>query len=204
MLKLGILASGRGSNFAAIHAACASGAIDARVVALVSDRPAAGCLALANEAGIPAEVIDPRAYASRDDFDTAVAERLLAHEVELVCLAGYMRLISPAFLRRFPDRVLNIHPALLPSFPGLHGPRQALAAGVRVAGCTVHFVDEGLDSGPILMQAAVPVLPGDTEETLASRILVEEHRIYPASIDLIARRRVRLEGRRVVFVGTEP
>lgn len=134
---------------------------------------------------------------SREQFDDAVAQALIDRRIELVCLAGYMRLVTPAFLRRFPGKVINLHPALLPSFPGLHAVRQALEAGVRVAGCTVHFVDEGTDTGPIIAQAAVPVLPGDDEASLAARIQREEHRLYPVVVRALARGAVKLFGRKV-------
>jgi phosphoribosylglycinamide formyltransferase-1 len=143
-------------------------------------------------------------YARREDYDARLVSELCAHGVELVCLAGFMRIVTPVLLSAFPQRVINIHPALLPAFPGMHGVRQAFRAGVRVSGCTVHFVDDGTDSGPILIQAAVPVLEGDTEETLAARILTQEHRIYPRAIQLIAESRVQVEGRRVRITGAQP
>ena len=151
----------------------------------------------AADAGVEAVLLDHRAMPSREQFDEAVARALNDRRIELVCLAGYMRLVSPAFLRRFPGKVINIHPALLPSFPGLHGVRQAIEYGVRVAGCTVHFVDDGTDTGPIIAQAAVPVLPGDDETSLAARIQKEEHRLYPAVVRALARGAVKLEGRKV-------
>jgi phosphoribosylglycinamide formyltransferase-1 len=196
-LALGILASGRGSNLQAILDAIAAGRCPARVAIVASDRKDAPALARARRAGVPAVHVDPRAFPERTAFDEAVARVLAEHGVELVCLAGFMRVLSPAFLRRFPGRVLNVHPALLPAFPGLHAQRQALAYGVKVTGATVHFVDEGVDTGPIVLQAAVPVLEDDTEERLAARILVEEHRLYPEAIRLFAENRLVLDGRRV-------
>lgn len=196
-LRLGVLASGRGSNLQAILDAIAAGRCPARVVVVVSDRAGAAALDRARGAGIEAVHVDPQAYADRAAFDQAVAAILAKHDVELVCLAGYMRLLTPALVAAYRGRILNVHPALLPAFPGLHAQRQALEYGVRVTGATVHFVDEGVDTGPIVLQAAVPVLDGDTEETLATRILVEEHRLYPEAIRLVAEGRLALVGRRV-------
>jgi phosphoribosylglycinamide formyltransferase 1 len=196
-LVLGVLASGRGSNLQAILGATAAGRCPARVAVVVSDRKDAPALEHARRAGIRAVHLDPPAYPDRAAFDEAVAGVLDAHGVELVCLAGYMRVLSPEFVRRFPRRILNVHPALLPAFPGLHAQRQALEHGVKVAGATVHFVDAGVDTGPIVLQAAVPVLDGDTEASLAARILVEEHRLYPEAIRLYAEGRLAMTGRRV-------
>ena len=186
-LVLGILASGRGSNLQAILDAIAAGRCPARVAVVVSDRKDAPALDRARRAGIRAVHLDPHAFPDRVTFDEAVAAVLDEHGVALVCLAGYMRVLSPEFVRRYRARILNVHPALLPAFPGLHAQRQALEHGVRVAGATVHFVDEGVDTGPIVLQGAVPVLDGDTEETLSARILVEEHRLYPEAIRLYRR-----------------
>jgi phosphoribosylglycinamide formyltransferase 1 len=196
-LVLGVLASGRGSNLQAILDAIEAGRCPARVAVVVSDRKDAPALERARRAGARAVHLDPRAYPDRVAFDEAVAEVLDQHATELVCLAGYMRVLSPEFVRRFPGRILNVHPALLPAFPGLHAQRQALQHGVKVAGATVHFVDEGVDTGPIVLQSAVPVLDNDTEDTLAARILVEEHRLYPEAIRLYAEGRLGVEGRRV-------
>ena len=196
-LILGVLASGRGSNLQAILAAIAAGRCPARVAVVVSDRKDAAGLERARVAGVRAVHLDPRAYPDRVAFDDAVARVLAEHVVELVCLAGYMRVLSGEFVRRYRGRILNVHPALLPAFPGLHAQRQALEHGVKVAGATVHFVDEGVDTGPIVLQAAVPVLEGDTEATLAARILVEEHRLYPEAIRLYAEDRLELKDRRV-------
>jgi phosphoribosylglycinamide formyltransferase-1 len=196
-LVLGVLASGRGSNLQAILDAIAAGRCPARVAVVVSDRKDAPALDRARRAGIRAVHLDPRAYPDRTAFDDAVADVLDEHAVALVCLAGYMRVLSPEFVRRYRMRILNVHPALLPAFPGLHAQRQALEHGVRVAGATVHFVDEGVDTGPIVLQAEVPVLEGDTEDALTARILVEEHRLYPEAIRLYAEGRLEVSGRRV-------
>jgi phosphoribosylglycinamide formyltransferase-1 len=200
-LVLGVLASGRGSNLQAILDAIAAGRCPARVAVVVSDRKDAGALDRARRAGILAVHLDPHAFPDRVAFDAAVATVLDEHGVALVCLAGYMRVLSPEFVRRFRARILNVHPALLPAFPGLHAQRQALEHGVRVAGATVHLVDEGVDTGPILLQGAVPVLDGDTEETLSARILAEEHRLYPEAIRLFAEGRLEVSGRRVRIRG---
>jgi phosphoribosylglycinamide formyltransferase-1 len=198
---LGVLASGRGSNLQAILDAIDAGRCPARVAVVVSDRKDAPALERARRAGAKAVHLDPRAYPDRVAFDDAVAEVLRQHGTELVCLAGYMRVLSAEFVRRFPGRILNVHPALLPAFPGLHAQRRALEHGVKIAGATVHFVDEGVDTGPIVLQAGVPVLDDDTEDTLAARILVEEHRLYPEAIRLYAEGRLRLAGRRVLAGG---
>jgi phosphoribosylglycinamide formyltransferase-1 len=197
MLSIGILASGRGSNLQAILDACQQQRIQAEVSLVLSNNPGAHALERAASMGVPTALLDHREFATRDEFEQAAADCMKAKGVELVCLAGFMRLLSSTFLSAFPGRVLNIHPSLLPSFPGLHAQAQALAAGVRFTGCTVHFVDEGMDTGPILMQAVIPVLPGDNETTLSARILEQEHRLFPAAIDLLAQRRVRIEGRQV-------
>jgi phosphoribosylglycinamide formyltransferase-1 len=196
-LVLGVLASGRGSNLQAILDAIDAGRCAARVTVVISDRKDAIALERARRAGVRAVHVDPRAYPDRAAFDDAVAQVLDEHAVELVCLAGYMRVLSPGFVRRYPMRILNVHPALLPAFPGLRAQRQALERGVRVTGATVHLVDEGVDTGPIVLQAAVPVLAGDTEETLSARILAEEHRLYPEAIRLFADGRVEVSGRSV-------
>lgn len=196
-LALGVLASGRGSNLQAILDAIDAGRCPACVAVVVSDRAGAPALDRARRAAVKAVHIDPHAYPDRSAFDDVVARVLVEHGVELVCLAGYMRLLSPGFVAAFRGRILNVHPALLPAFPGLHGQRQALEYGVKVAGATVHFVDEGVDTGPVVLQAAVPVREDDTEETLAARILVEEHRLYPEAIRLYAEGRLEIAGRRV-------
>jgi phosphoribosylglycinamide formyltransferase-1 len=196
-LGIGVLASGRGSNFEAIVRAAQSGSIPAVVAVLITDRPEAGALGIARARGVEALCIDARDYPGRDAHEKAVITALDERGVGLVCLAGYMRLLSAGFVRHFEGRLLNIHPSLLPAFPGLHAQRQALEQGVKIAGATVHFVDEGVDTGPIVTQAAVAVADDDTEETLSRRILAEEHRIYPEAIRLFAEGRLRLEGRRV-------
>lgn len=200
-LPVGVLVSGSGTNLQALLDACGQPDFPARIAVVLSNNPVAFALERARRAGVPAQVLEPRSFPDREAFDAALAQALEHHRVELVCLAGFMRLLGPAFLRRFPGRVLNIHPALLPAFPGLHAPRQALAHGVRLSGCTVHFVDEGTDTGPIIAQAAVPVLPGDDEAALARRIQAEEHRLYPLVLRWVAEGRVRLEGRTVSLSG---
>lgn len=201
-LKVGVLVSGSGTNLQAIlDAAAADDLGGARVVVVVSNRPDAFGLERAREAGVPAVIVDHKAFADREPFEDAIIEVLRKHEVDFVALAGFMRVLTPRFLRAFPERIVNIHPALLPSFPGTHAQKQAFDYGVRITGCTVHFVDDGTDSGPVIAQAAVPVLPGDTEETLAARILEEEHRIYPHVLRLIATGRVTRTGRRVTVQG---
>jgi phosphoribosylglycinamide formyltransferase-1 len=196
-LAVGVLASGRGSNLQALLDAAARPGYPARVVIVIADRERAPALVRAEAAGVPAVFLDPKGYEDRAAYDTALSERLERAGVELVCLAGFMRILGPAFVRAWRGRVMNIHPALLPAFPGLHAQRQALEYGVKVAGATVHFVDEGVDSGPIILQAAVPVEPDDTEETLSARILAEEHRLYPEAVRLYAEGRLQVEGRRV-------
>ena len=196
-LRIAVLASGRGSNFEAIARAVESGFIRAALVALITDRPAARALELARALGVDALCIDPRDHPGREAHEKQLIAALEERAVGLVCLAGYMRLLSAAFVAQFSGRLLNVHPSLLPAFPGLHPQRQALECGVRVAGATVHFVDEGVDTGPIVLQSAVTVQPDDTEETLSARILAEEHRIYPEAIRLFADGRLSLEGRRV-------
>jgi phosphoribosylglycinamide formyltransferase-1 len=196
-LGIAVLASGRGSNFEAIVRAAESGRIPATVVVLVTDRPRAGALDIARAHRVEALCIDPHEHPGREAHEKAVIAALDERPVGLVCLAGYRRLLSAEFVKHFQGRLLNIHPALLPAFPGLHAQRQALEYGVKVAGATVHFVDEGVDTGPVVMQAAVVVKDDDTEETLSARILTEEHRIYPEAIRLFAEGRLHLEGRRV-------
>jgi len=196
MKRLGILLSGRGSNFEAIARNVASGALDAAIAVVISNRPTARGLEIAQQLGLETLCL-PSKGIDRETYDATVAAALKNHAVDLVCLAGYMRLLSPQFIREFPMRILNIHPSLLPAFPGLDAQEQALRHGVKITGCTVHFVDEALDAGPIIAQAAVPILDEDTVETLSARILKEEHRIYSESIRLILFGAYRIEGRRV-------
>ena len=195
---LGILISGRGSNLQAIVDAVAAGTLDARIALVVSNRPGAAGLDRARAAGIEALTIDHRAFPSRESFDAELVRALRARGVGLVCLAGFMRLLSPVFVDAFPGLVLNIHPALLPAFPGVDAQRQAWAHGVKVSGVTVHLVTRELDAGPIVLQKAVPVLDEDTPETLAARILVEEHKAYPEAIRIVLDGGWRVEGRRFV------
>lgn len=192
---VGVLASGSGSNLQALLDAAAAGRLSARIAVVVCNVPGARALDRARAAGVPAVLVSHRDHASRESFEAAVEEVLLAHGVDLVVLAGFMRILTGSFVRRWWGKLVNVHPALLPAFPGTHGARQALDAGVRIAGCTVHLVDEGTDTGPILAQAAVPVLPADTEETLQARIQAQEHRLLPWIVDLFARGLVKLQGR---------
>ncbi len=194
--RLGVLVSGSGSNLQALLDASAQADYPAEVVCVVSNVPTAFALERARKAGVSTVVLEHKAFGSRADFERALGEELRKAGVEWVCLAGFMRLLSADFLAGFPGRVLNIHPALLPAFPGLHAQRQALERGVKIAGCTVHFVDTGTDTGPIIAQAAVPVLPGDDETSLSARILTEEHRLYPLAVRLAVTGKVTLEGTR--------
>lgn len=198
MKRLGILLSGRGSNFEAIADNVAAGRIDASIAVVVSNRPEAKGLDAARARGINAVCI-PSKGIEREAYDRLVVAELRKNAVDLVCLAGFMRLLSAYFVREFPLRVLNIHPALLPSFAGLDAQHQAIEHGVKISGCTVHFVDENLDSGPILVQAAIPVRDDDTAETLSARILKEEHRIYSEAIRIVLSQRFRIDGRRVIL-----
>ena len=194
---LGVLCSGRGTNLQSILTAVESGQIPASIGVVLTDKPEAKALERAEQAGIPHAFIDRRAYETRRDFEEQLVAKLRQHDVSLVILAGFMRILSPYFVQQYPGRILNVHPALLPAFPGAHAHRDVLAYGVKVSGCTIHFVDEGTDSGPIILQAAVPVLPEDTEETLAERVLDEEHRLYPRAIALCVKGQLRVEGRHV-------
>ena len=196
-VRVGVLASGGGTNLQSLIDASAAGTIPADVALVLSNNPDAGALTRAQRAGIPTCHLDHRRFASREAFDHAAVAALRDAGVELVCLAGFMRIITPAFLDAFPGRVMNIHPALLPAFPGLHVQRKALEYGARFAGCTVHFVDAGVDTGPIIIQAVVPIHDDDTEETLSARILAQEHRIYPRAVQLFAEGRLVLDGRKV-------
>jgi phosphoribosylglycinamide formyltransferase-1 len=201
--RVGILISGRGSNMVALLEAMDRGEVPARCVLALSNVPGAEGLRAAEARGVPTAVVDHRGSSSREEHDAKVIEKLLGAGAEVVCLAGYMRLLSPLFVRAFPGRILNIHPALLPSFPGLHVQRKALQHGARFSGCTVHIVDEEVDHGPILLQAVVPILPGDTEETLSARILRSEHRLYPAALRLLCEGKFRLDGG-VAQLGLDP
>jgi phosphoribosylglycinamide formyltransferase-1 len=205
VVRVGVLASGRGSNFEALAAAAAAGRLGAQHACLITDNPDAAALAVAERYAIPARVIDPGPRRARlsDAAETLLVRTLRDRGVQLVCLAGFMRVLGPTFLESFPGAVLNVHPSLLPSFPGLDAQGQALRHGVKVSGCTVHFVDAGVDSGPIVLQAAVPVLDGDTPETLAARILESEHDIYPRAVRLWAEGRLVLDGRRVGVRGLQ-
>lgn len=196
--RLGMLISGRGSNLQAIIDAIAGGQLDATIATVVSNRAGAAGLKRAADAGLETRFVDPRAHADRDAFDRAVVDILRAHEVDLICLAGFMRVVGPPMLEDFPNRILNIHPSLLPAFPGLEAQRQALEYGARISGATVHLVTSELDAGPIVLQAAVPVLQDDTVQRLSARILIEEHRIYPQAIRLMLDGGWSIEGRRFV------
>lgn len=196
-LAVGVLASGRGSNLQALLDACAAPGYPARIAVVLSDREHAPALERARAAGIEAVWVNPKDYADRESFDRALVRELETRKVGLVCTAGYMRILTPLWVRAFAGRALNIHPSLLPAFPGLHAQRQALDHGVKIAGATVHFVDDSLDGGPIVLQAAVPVEPGDTEATLSARILIAEHRLYPEAVRLFAEGRLEIVGRRV-------
>lgn len=197
-ISLGVLASGSGTNLQSIIDNCKAGKIDAEVRVVISDKSGAFALERGKKAGIPTALHRIKDYSSKEAFETAIVETLKSYDVDLVCLAGFMRIISPTLLKSFSGRIINIHPALLPSFPGLHAQKQAFDYGVKVSGCTVHFVDEGTDTGPIIIQTAVPVMEGDTEESLSARILKEEHRIYPEAIQLFAEGRLEIRGRNVV------
>ena len=198
MTRVGVLLSGRGSNFLALHAAIERGEIPAKIALVLSNVADAPGLAKARELGIPAEAIPSRGQ-PRAVQEERVLEALRRADVEWVCLAGYMRLLSPGFVAAFPRRILNIHPSLLPAFPGLDAQEQALTHGVKISGCTVHLVDEGLDSGPIVVQRPVPVLDGDTPRILAARILEQEHLAYPEALRRLLSEPWRIEGRRLIF-----
>jgi phosphoribosylglycinamide formyltransferase-1 len=201
--RIGVLLSGRGSNFEALAESVRAGRIPSAEIAIViSHREGAPGIERARARGIPAEVI-PSKGLEREAYDRQVVAALQSKHVDLVCLAGYMRLLSPYFIESFRGRILNIHPSLLPAFPGLEAQRQALEHGVKIAGCTVHFVDESLDAGPIVLQAAVPVRDDDTEESLSARILAEEHRIYSEAVRIVLEGRYRIEGRRVIILAAE-
>jgi len=197
LLRIGVLASGSGTNLQAIIDRCMDGRLAAEIAVVITNNPGAGALERASRAGVPTFCINHRDFSQREDFDKAVVKALQDAGVELVVLAGFMRIITPTFIEAFPERIINIHPALLPAFPGLHVQQQALDYGARFSGCTVHLVDGGVDTGPIIMQAVVPILADDDADTLAARILEQEHRIYPRAIQLIAEGRVHINGRQV-------
>ena len=201
MKRIVILISGRGSNMEAIIQRCATDGWPAQVVAVLANRADAAGLRHAADRGIATAVVDHRAHASREDFDAALAEAIEAHAPDVVALAGFMRILGPAFVRRFEGRLLNIHPSLLPAFPGLHTHRRALAAGCKVVGATVHLVTSELDHGPIVMQSVVPVHPGDDEQALAARVLAAEHVIYPLALRWFVEGRLRIEGGVVTHIG---
>ena len=201
-IRIGVLASGRGSNFQAIIDAVNEGRLLAEVVLLITDNPSAFAIERAGRSGIEAFVMLPRDYPSKDAYYRQIAAELTRRSVDLVVLAGFMRVVGKALIDAFPQRIMNIHPALLPSFPGLHGQGQAIAYGAKISGCTVHFVDEGVDTGPIILQAAVPVDDADTEDTLSEKILRFEHKIFPEAIRLFAEGRLSIEGRRVRVSGS--
>lgn len=200
-VPIGVLISGSGTNLQAIIDAIEARKLDATIQLVLSNRADAYGLVRAKKHGLSTAVLDHKKFPSREAFDATTVEMLKARGVELVCLAGFMRLLSPLFVKTFSNRIMNIHPALLPSFPGLQVQKKAVEHGVRFSGCTVHFVNEDCDEGPIIIQAVVPVFPDDTEETLAARILAQEHRIYPRAIQLYSEGRLRVEGRKVLVEG---
>ena len=195
--KLGILCSGRGTNLQSIMAAVGSGQIQADIAVVLTDKPEARALERAAQAGIPHVCVDRKACASKQEFEEKIVAELQGAGVTLVILAGFMRILSPYFVRSFKNRIMNIHPSLLPSFGGAHAHRDVLAYGVKVSGCTIHFVDEGMDSGPIILQDTVPVLDDDTEDSLAARVLVKEHILYPRAIELYINGQLEIDGRHV-------
>jgi len=197
--RLGVLISGSGTNLQAIIDLTETGGLDAEVACVISNKADAFGLERAMKHGIAAIHLDHRSFSGRSEYDAALVKSLEEQNVDLVILAGFMRIVTPVLLDAFPNRVMNIHPALLPSFPGLDAQKQALEYGVKLSGCTVHFVDAGTDTGPIILQAAVPVLEDDTEESLAERIHHEEHKLYPAAIQLFAEGRLKVDGRRVII-----
>lgn len=201
MLRLGVLISGRGSNLQALIDACATAGFPARIALVLSNKPDAAGLSRAQAAGIPTAIVNHRDFPDRESFERVVDAKLQEAGVELLCLAGFMRVLTAWFVARWPGKLINIHPSLLPSFPGVDTHARALAAGVRFSGCTVHYVVPDVDAGPIILQAAVPVLVADTPDSLASRILAAEHRAYPFAVRLIAEGKVRIDGNRTVIAG---
>jgi phosphoribosylglycinamide formyltransferase-1 len=199
--RIGVLASGRGSNLQAVMDSIDAGKLKAEIVVVISDKKDAYALERARKKGIAAEFVDPKPVRRRDDYDAKVLAALKKHKVDLVLLAGYMRIVSMVIIEAYENRIMNIHPALLPSFPGLHVQKKAIEYGARFSGATVHFVNGGVDTGPIIIQAVVPVHPGDDEDKLAARILKQEHKIYPEAVRLYTEGRLRVEGRRVIVDG---
>lgn len=195
--RIAVLISGRGSHLKNLIDCCAQGQIAAQIVLVISNVPTAAGLPYAEDAGIESIVVSHKQFPSREKYDEELIRRIQERGADLVCLAGFMRLLSPAFIRAFPMRIMNVHPALLPSFPGLHAQKQALDHGAKVTGCTVHFVDEGLDSGPIILQRAIEILEDDNEDSLSARLLPEEHRAYAEAVRLFFQGRLKVEGRRV-------
>ncbi len=203
-LRLGVLASGRGSNFQSIIDAIDNKKLTAEIAILISDNPRAYAIERAKKHGIEYRIVKPDDFSSKDEFFKIIAQELQKKSVDLVILAGFMRVVKKPLLEAYPNRIMNIHPALLPSFPGLHGQKQAVEYGVKISGCTVHFVDEGMDTGPIIIQAAVPVYHDDTEKTLSERILKLEHKIYPEAIRLFSEGKLEIHGRIVRIKGNVP
>ena len=201
MLHIGVLASGRGSNFQSIIDNIEAGQIQAVVSVLITDNPDAYAIERCRKHNIESLILKPGDFPDRNSYYVHVADELIRRDVGLVVLAGFMRVVGRSLIDTFPNRIMNIHPALLPSFPGLHGQKQASDYGVKIAGCTVHFVDEGVDTGPIIMQAAVPAYHDDTEDSLAERILRKEHMIFPYAIRLFTEKRIKVEGRKVIVNG---
>ena len=208
-LRLGVLASGRGTNLQAIIDAIEAGTLDALIAVVISNKKEAQALERARRHQLTGVFLDPKPFAhesnSREAYDRAILDVLKKHDVELIALAGYMKIVTTVLIAAYPDRIMNIHPSLLPAFPGLDAQKKAVDWGVKIAGCSVHFVTTGVDEGPIIIQAGVPVFQGDTADTLSARILTQEHRIYPRAIQLYAEGRLRVEGRRVLVAGaSEP
>ena len=202
-LRIGVMISGGGTNLQALIDACASADYPAEITVVISNRPAAGGLIRAQKAGIPTTTLDHKAYDSKEDFESALHECLTGHKVQLVCLAGFMRLLNADFVNRWRDRMINIHPSLLPSYKGLHTHARAIEDGVRFGGCTIHYVRPEMDNGPILMQAAVPIASDETEESLIAKVLTYEHQMYPAAVRMIADGKVRVSGSKVLFLDTD-
>jgi phosphoribosylglycinamide formyltransferase 1 len=197
--KIGVLVSGRGTNLQAIIDAIENGELNAGIAVVLSNKKDAPALERAQKKGIETAYMDPKQFASKKEYDLALAGELKNHRVDLVCLAGYMRILNPEFIAMFPDKIINIHPSLLPAFPGLDVQQRAIDSGVKFSGCTVHFVNEEVDGGPIILQAVVPVLPSDDAGTLSGRILIQEHLIYPRAIQMIAENRLHIENRKVSY-----